>query len=152
MLMTTLTAQTSNEESTHETPTVSSSWELRQIATHLGDNFQVVRELGKGAMGVVFLARDIALHRLVAIKVLRQEMTGCPEHHERFRREARMTARLSHPNIVPVHTFGEIGDFVYIIMKYVHGESLGARLRRDGSITSVECRRLLTELAQALDY
>src|SRR4051812_42679757 len=141
-----------NAETTHETPTVGSCWELRQIATHLGDNYQVVRELGKGAMGVVFLARDIALHRLVAIKVLRQEMTGHPENHERFRREARMTARLSHTNIVPVYTFGEIGDFIYIVMKYVHGESLAARLRRDGSIASVECRRLLTELAQALDY
>jgi len=63
-----------------------------------------------------------------------------------------MTARLSHPNIVPVHTFGEIGDFVYIVMKYVHGESLGARLRRDGTIGSADCRRLLGELAQALDY
>ncbi len=142
----------STEAITHETPTVSSSWELRQIATHLGTNYQVVRELGKGAMGVVFLARDIALHRLVAIKVLRYEMTGSPDHHERFRREARMTARLSHPNIVPVHTFGEIGDFVYIIMKYVHGESLGARLRREGSIDGAEARRILTELAQALDY
>ena len=130
MLMTTQTFSLPTDEPTHETPTVSSSWELRQIAAHLGDNYQVVRELGKGAMGVVFLARDIALHRLVAIKVLREEMTGNPEHHERFRREARMTARLSHPNIVPVHTFGEIGDFVFIIMKYVHGESLAARLRR----------------------
>ena len=140
------------EPPTHETPSVSSSWELRQISTHLGDKFQVVRELGKGAMGVVFLARDIALHRLVAIKVLRYEMTGSGEHHERFRREARMTARLSHPNIVPVHTFGEIGDFVFIIMKYIHGESLGARLRREGTVGSADARRLLTELAQALDY
>src|SRR3954462_7173725 len=110
MLMTTqsIAHPTEREVSTHETPTIGSAWELRQIATHLGDSYQVVRELGKGAMGVVFLARDIALHRLVAIKVLRQEMTGHPENHERFRREARMTARLSHPNIVPVHTFGEI--------------------------------------------
>src|SRR3954453_15424120 len=107
-------------ESTHETRTIASSWELRQIGIHLADHYQVVRELGKGAMGVVFLARDIALHRLVAIKVLRHELSGCPEHHERFRREARMTARLSHTSIVPVYTFGEIGDFVFIVMKYVH--------------------------------
>ena len=149
---TTSPAAAAVEPPTHETPSVSSSWELRQISTHLGDKFQVVRELGKGAMGVVFLARDIALHRLVAIKVLRYEMTGSPAHHERFRREARMTARLSHPNIVPVHTFGEIGDFVFIIMKYIHGESLGARLRREGTVGSADARRLLTELAQALDY
>ena len=148
----TIAPDASTEAITHKTPAVSSSWELRQIATHLGAHFQVVRELGKGAMGVVFLARDIALHRLVAIKVLRQEMTGSPDHIERFRREARMTARLSHPNIVPVHTFGEIGDFVFIVMKYVHGESLGARLRREGSIGGPDARRILSELAMALDY
>jgi eukaryotic-like serine/threonine-protein kinase len=152
MTIQTISPSASPEATTHKTPVVSSSWELRQIAIHLGANFQVVRELGKGAMGVVFLARDIALHRLVAIKVLRHEMTGSPDHIERFRREARMTARLSHPNIVPVHTFGEIGDFVYIIMKYVHGESLGARLRRDHTIGSADARRILIELAQALDY
>jgi eukaryotic-like serine/threonine-protein kinase len=154
MLMTsqTISPEASTEAITHKTPVVSSSWELRQIAMHLGSQFQVVRELGKGAMGVVFLARDIALHRLVAIKVLRHEMTGSPDHHERFRREARMTARLSHPNIVPVHTFGEIGDFVYIIMKYVHGESLAVRLRREGTVGGADARRILVELAQALDY
>jgi serine/threonine protein kinase len=138
-------------ESTHETRTVASSWELRQIGQHLGDNYQVVRELGKGAMGVVFLARDIALHRLVAIKVLKHEMASSEDHRERFRREARMTARLNHPNIVPVHTFGEIGEFVFIVMKYVHGESLAVRLRRDGAMNSAEVRRLLAELATALD-
>jgi serine/threonine-protein kinase len=139
-------------ESTHETTAIGSSWELRQIATHLGDNYQVVRELGKGAMGVVFLARDIALHRLVAIKVLRYEFAECEEHRERFRREARMTARLSHANIVPVHTFGEAGAFVYIVMKYVHGESLGERLRREGPLPTEDVRRILRELALALDY
>src|SRR5258708_9919226 len=148
----TISPDASTEAITSRTPVVSSSWELRQIATHLGAQFQVVRELGKGAMGVVFLARDIALHRLVAIKVLRHEMTGSPDHIERFRREARMTARLSHPNIVPVHTFGEIGAFVYIVMKYVHGESLGARLRREGAVSGADARRILVELAQALDY
>ena len=70
-------------EPTHETPVVPSSWELRQVAIHLGDNYQVVRELGKGAMGVVFLARDIALHRLVAIKVLRYEMASSADSRER---------------------------------------------------------------------
>ena len=87
-------------------------WEREQIATHLGAQFQVVREIGRGGMGVVFLARDIALHRLVAIKVLRYEFTSSDEHRERFRREARMTARLSHPNIVPVHTFGEVATTI----------------------------------------
>jgi eukaryotic-like serine/threonine-protein kinase len=141
---------------TLEMPTAASSraarqWERDRIAEFLGAQFQVVRELGRGGMGVVFLARDIALHRLVAIKVLRYEFTSSDEHRERFRREARLTARLSHPGIVPVFGFGEIGDLVYIVMKYVHGESLGDRMRRDGRVPSDEARRLLHDLALALD-
>jgi len=127
-------------------------WEREQIATHLGTQYQIVRELGRGGMGIVFLARDIALHRLVAIKVLRQEFATSEEHRERFRREARMTARLSHANIVPVHTFGEAGELVYIVMKYVHGESLGERLRAHGVLPTEDARRILHELALALDY
>ena len=127
-------------------------WEREQIAAHIGSQYQVVRELGRGGMGIVFLARDIPLHRLVAIKVLRQEFASSDEHRERFRREARMTARLSHPNIVPVHSFGEVGQFVYIIMKYVHGESLGERLRNNGSLPTEDARRILYHLALALDY
>src|SRR5881394_2472060 len=122
---------------------VSGEWEHEQIVEHLGAQFQIVRELGRGGMGIVFLARDIALHRLVAIKVLRYEFASSEEHRERFRREARITARLSHPRIVPVHGFGEVGaddnaasalPLVYIVMKYVHGESLAERMRRDRTI------------------
>jgi serine/threonine-protein kinase len=126
--------------------TVSANWERDQVVEHLRTQFQIVRELGSGGMGVVFLARDIALHRLVAIKVLRYEFTASDEHRERFRREARMTARLSHPNIVPVHSFGEVDDLVYIVMKYVHGESLATRLRREGALPAEETRRILRDL------
>ncbi len=141
---------------TLEMPTTASlaasrHWERDQIAEFLGVQFQVVRELGRGGMGVVFLARDIALHRLVAIKVLRYEFTASEEHRERFRREARLTARLSHPGIVPVYGFGEVGDLVYIVMKYVHGESLAERMRRDGRLAPAEAGRLLHDLALALD-
>ena len=119
----------------------------------------MVREIGRGGMGIVFLARDIALHRLVAIKVLRHEFTSSEEHRERFRREARMTARLSHPNIVPVHTFGEVsvvgddsaGPLVYIVMKYVHGESLAERMRRGKRLPAADVQRILRDLALALD-
>jgi serine/threonine-protein kinase len=128
------------------------SWEREQMATHIGAQYQVVRELGRGGMGVVYLARDIALHRLVAIKVLREEFASSEEDRERFRREARMTARLSHANIVPVHTFGEEGRFVYIVMKYVHGDSLAERLRAQRRLSTDEARRIVHDLALALDY
>ena len=136
---------------------VSADWEREQIVKHLGTQYQVVREIGRGGMGVVFLARDIALHRLIAIKVLRYEFTSSDEQRERFRREARMTARLSHPNIVPVHTFGEVGGdsgdapLVYIVMKYVHGESLAERMRRDHRLPAGEVQRILRDLALALE-
>jgi serine/threonine-protein kinase len=125
-------------------------WEREQIVNHLSDQYQVVREIGRGGMGVVFLARDIALHRLVAIKVLRYEFSSSNEHRERFRREARMTARLSHSNIVPVHTFGELDDLVYIVMKYVHGQSLAERMRRNDKLGAPEVQRVLRDLALAL--
>lgn len=132
------------------------AWEREQIVRHLGTQYQVVREIGRGGMGVVFLARDIALHRLVAIKVLRYEFTSSEAQRERFRSEARMTARLNHPNIVPVHTFGEMHEdeddsFLYIVMKYVHGESLAQRMRRDGTLPVAEVRRILCDLARALE-
>ena len=135
-----------------ELSAASQTWEREQIAAHIGAQYQVVRELGRGGMGIVFLARDIALHRLVAIKVLREEFASSDEHRERFRREARMTARLSHANIVPVHTFGEAEQFVYIVMKYVHGESLADRLRAEKALPTEEARRILHDLALALDY
>ena len=143
-----------------ELPAMSGQWEHEHIVKHLGAQFQIVREIGRGGMGIVFLARDIALHRLVAIKVLRYEFTSSEEHRERFRREARMTARLSHSNIVPVHTFGEVqGDgvdssdspLVYIVMKYVHGESLAERMRREATIAAAEVQRIMRDLALALD-
>lgn len=136
---------------------MSADWEREQIVTHLAAQYQVVREIGRGGMGIVFLARDIALHRLVAIKVLRYEFTSSEEHRERFRREARMTARLNHANIVPVHTFGEVADdatdapLVYIVMKYVHGESLAERMRRERKLPAAEVQRILRDLSLALD-
>jgi len=130
---------------------VSATWERDQVLTHLGNQYQVVREIGRGGMGVVFLARDIALHRLVAIKVLRYEFASSEDHRERFRREARMTARLGHPNIVPVFSFGVIEEFTYIVMKYVHGVSLAERMRRERRLPAGEVRRILRDLALALD-
>lgn len=130
---------------------VSPTWEHEQIIRHLSAQYQVVREIGRGGMGVVFLARDIALHRLVAIKVLRYEFASSDEHRERFRREARMTARLSHPNIVPVFSFGEEREFTYLVMKYVHGQSLAERMRREKKLPAAEVQRILRDIAFALD-
>lgn len=122
------------------------------IERELGAQYQAVRLLGRGGMGAVYLARDLALHRVVALKVLAAETRASEEGRERFRREARMAAQLSHPSIVPVYTFGETDSLSYIVMQYVEGESLGDRLRRERRLGADEARRILAELAAALDY
>ena len=123
-----------------------------QVGRVVGGRYRLLAPLGAGASADVYVADDVTLRRRVAIKVLREEFAASEEHRERFRREARMTARLSHPNIVQVHTFGEADRFVYIVMKYVHGESLAERLRAQTSLATEDARRILHELALALDY
>jgi serine/threonine-protein kinase len=114
--------------------------------------YALLGEIGRGGMGIVFLARDLALHRVVAIKALRGELMSCAEERERFRREARLTARLNHPNIVAVHAFAETDELMYMVMQYVDGESLSERLRRQGRLAPAEVRRALSAVALALAY
>jgi len=102
-------------------------------------------------MGAVFLARERALDRLVAIKVLPPDLTD-PENIERFRREAKTAAKLTHPNIVPLYTFGEAEGMMYFVMGFVQGESLGTKLKRKGKLDAAEVRRILSETATALHY
>jgi predicted Ser/Thr protein kinase len=118
----------------------------------LRDQFEVIRPLGRGGMGVVYLARERGLERLVAIKVLLPEVSATEESRERFRREARTAARLTHPNILPLYAFGEVGELAYLVMGYVRGESLADRLKQDGKIQPGTARQILAELADALDY
>ncbi len=118
----------------------------------LGGQYRIVRLLGRGGMGAVYLARDVALERLVAIKVLPRAAETDPESRERFRREARTAARLAHPNIVPLHGFGDVAGTLYLVMGFVNGESLAAHLKRRGRLPFDEARRLLADVAEALDY
>jgi predicted Ser/Thr protein kinase len=118
----------------------------------IGRQYEVIRLLGKGGMGAVYLAREAALERDVAIKILPPDRGDTQESRERFRREARTAARLSHPNIVPLHTFGEVDGTLYFVMGYVKGESLASRLKREGKLPVEEARRILIEIAEALEY
>jgi predicted Ser/Thr protein kinase len=118
----------------------------------LRDQFEVIRPIGRGGMGVVYLARERGLERLVAIKVLLPEVSATEESRERFRREARTAAGLTHPNILPLYAFGEVGELAYLVMGYVRGESLADRLKQDGKVPPDTARQILGELADALDY
>ena len=117
----------------------------------LGQQYEIVRQLGHGGMGAVYLARERALERFVAVKVLRPELAEAQEGRERFRREARIAAQLSHPGILPLHTFGEVGGVWYFVMGYVRGITLAERLRIERRLSSGEAQRMLAELADALD-
>ena len=126
--------------------------EFPSLARALAGQFAVERELGRGGMGVVLLARDLMLDRLVAIKVLPPTLARDPAVRERFLREARTAARLSHPNVVPVHRADEIDGAAFFVMAYVEGESLADRVRDRGPLPPAEAVRILREVAWALAY
>ncbi|PCC71197.1 Serine/threonine protein kinase [Nannocystis exedens] len=126
--------------------------ELAELATALGRDYTIERELGRGGMGVVLLARDLRLERLVAIKVLPRERAADAAHRQRFLREARTAAKLSHPNIVPTLHADEAGAFAYFTMPYVDGETLAERVQSRGRLAPREVARLLREVAWALAY
>ncbi|MGD0484382.1 MAG: protein kinase [Gemmatimonadales bacterium] len=121
-----------------------------RLAASLGDAYTVEGEIGRGGMGVVYKARDEKLKRTVAIKVLPPELAYRADIRARFMREAETAARISHPNVVPIHSVGEADDFVYFVMGYVDGESLAVRLKRRGRLSIEESRRICRETADAL--
>jgi serine/threonine protein kinase len=111
--------------------------------------YEVLRELGSGGMGIVVLARQVKLDRLVAVKVIRPEMHTAVAT-ERFRREAMTLAGLSHPNIVPVYEADEADGLPYYTMQYLQGETLADRLR-NGPMLAEEVRKLGRDLLEALE-
>ena len=114
-------------------------------------DFDIVRPLGQGGMGSVWLARDRMLDRLVAIKVLLTSAAS-DATRDRFLREARTAAKLSHPHIVPVHRADESNGQVWFSMGFVEGESLGDRIRERGALPVADIVRILRETAWALAY
>ena len=126
--------------------------EFLDFQAAVAGEYSLERELGRGGMGIVYLARDVQLDREVAIKVLPAHLAESAAFRERFLREARTAAGLSHPHIVPIHQVGEADGFVFFVMSYVEGETLGERLRTRGPLPPVEAARVLREVAWALAY
>jgi tetratricopeptide (TPR) repeat protein len=122
-----------------------------QLAAALRDRYALEREVGAGGMALVYLARDLRHHRLVAIKVLRPEL-AVSLASERFLREIEVAAGLQHPHIVPLYDSGAGADgILYYVMPYVEGESLRDRLRREPRLPVGEATRLTLEIASALE-
>ena len=128
------------------------SAEFLDFQAALAGEYSLQRELGRGGMGIVYLARDVQLDRDVAIKVLPAHLARTRESRERFVREARTAAGLSHPHIVPIHRVGEAGGFAFFVMSYVEGETLGERLRARGPLPPADTMRVMREVAWALAY
>ncbi len=128
------------------------STEFLALQEVLAGRYSIERELGRGGMGTVLLARDVPLDRLVAIKVLPPAMAADPVSRERFLREARTAAGLSHPHIVPIHAVEEHGDLVFFVMGFVDGETLRERVERRGPVTPRYAMKIMQEVAWALAY
>ena len=125
---------------------------VEQLAPLLAGQYSPERELGRGGMGVVYLARETRLERPVAIKVLPPHLGALPGVRERFLREARTAAQLSHPNIVPIYRAEEVGGYAYFTMGYIDGQTLAERVRDRGPLPPQEVVGILRESAWALAY
>ena len=123
-----------------------------RLVAAVGDHYLIEAELGRGGMAAVFQALDVRLNRRVAIKVLPPDMAFNPGVRSRFLREAQMAAALTHPNIVPIYTVDEVEGMVFFVMALVEGESVSARLRREGSLPVEEARTIVSQVADALDF
>ncbi|MGQ0641332.1 MAG: protein kinase domain-containing protein [Gemmatimonadaceae bacterium] len=117
----------------------------------LQSRYEILRELGRGGMAIVYAARDLKMNREVAIKVLLRELTVAMGP-ERFGREIDIASRLSNPHILAIYDSGNANGQLYYVMPLVHGESLRARLQRERQLPIAEALRLAIEVAQALDY
>ncbi len=117
----------------------------------LAGRYQIDGKLGEGGMSVVFRARDLRHDRVVAVKMLRPELSAALGA-ERFLREIRIIAKLQHPHILPLHDSGDADGSLYYVMPFVEGESLRQRLDRDGALRPADAVRIAREVASALDY
>jgi len=116
------------------------------------DKYEILEEIGRGGFAVVYMARDIELDRLIALKVLKPYWTDEPGFVTRFRREARVAAQLRHPNIITVHETGEAEGQLYIAIEYLPGRTLRQFLEAEGALSLEQALPILEQVADALDY
>src|SRR5438309_2240490 len=126
--------------------------ELDLVREQLKDEYEILEELGRGGMAIVFKAREKQLERDVAIKVLPFSLAFDKEFVERFQREARTSAKLEHPGIIPIYRVGKSGRVIYFVMKFLRGKPLASVLAARGSLPPAEIRQILVQVARALAY
>jgi serine/threonine protein kinase len=118
----------------------------------LNNRYQLLEQLGKGGMAIVYRAHDTMLERSVAVKILREHYSRDPAFLERFRREAKSAANLSHPNIVTVHDFGLDNGQLFIVMEYIPGTDLKTLIKQHGRFTPEEAVPLLIQACAGIGY
>ncbi len=118
----------------------------------LAKEYELIKELGRGGMAIVFKARDKSLDREVAIKVLPFSLSFDKDFVERFQREAKTSAKLEHPNIIPIYRVGQTDKIIYFVMKFLRGTSLSDAIEKEGPLPVPKIRQLLAEAARALHY
>ena len=156
-------APASSRQATHDTsPACRPAHAVRRGRPHqfqrraalpreFGD-FELLEELGRGGMGVVYKARQKSLDRVVALKMVREAHLATEADRARFRAEAETAARLKHPNIVTVHEVGNVGGQAYLCMEYVGGQTLAEKVRADGPLPPREAARLVAVIARAVEH
>jgi serine/threonine-protein kinase len=124
---------------------------FQRVVTALSQDYRVEREIGRGGMATVYLAKDLRLGRQVAVKVLDPAFVSTLAR-ERFLREVDLSSKLTHPHIVPIFTAGEADGLLYYTMPFIEGESLRHRLQREGPLPIKEAIEIAREAADALAY
>lgn len=126
--------------------------ELELVRSALDDEYEVLEELGRGGMAIVYRARERALDRDVAVKVLPVARTFDSELVERFQREARLAAGLDHPHIIPIYRVGQVDRVNFLVMKFVRGPSVSAIVREQEKMRPAEVAKMLVQVSEALDH
>ena len=114
--------------------------------------YKILQKIGSGGFAEVYLGEHTQLGRQVAIKILLHSFAGEDDMIERFRREAKAAAKLSHPNIIDIYDVGDADGIYYIVMKHINGETLAKKTRREKRISPNEAIQIIKQLASALAY
>ena len=124
---------------------------IDRLRSALADRYSIEKEIGAGGMATVYLAEDVRHHRKVAVKVLRSELAATLGP-ERFLREIEIAAKLQHPHVLPLYDSGEAQGFLFYVMPFVEGESLRAKIDREGELPVGEAVRIIRDVVDALAY
>ncbi|MBI5931053.1 MAG: protein kinase [Chloroflexi bacterium] len=121
------------------------------LAGQVIDNYQLIEVMGRGGMAVVYRARQLNIERNVAVKVMSAALAGSPDFIARFKREADLIAKLEHPHILPIYDYGQVGEYVYLVVRLMEGGSLDRRIRGK-PLPLPDIEKLMTQIGGGLDY